>query len=484
MTFGRGAAVALALGGVLLVASAALSDPVAGAKTAPATVKVERGPFQATVSLKGVFTPAEMTEVVVRPEVWGSAQGSLAVLGAAEQGAVVKKGDVLVTLQTEKIDRAIQELEAELKTGAVALRLAEDELPVLEKTTPLDLDAARRAKQQADEDLEKFLKTDKPLAQEQAERTLKSAKFFVESAREELRQLQKMYRSKDLTEETEEFILKRQRFQVEMAEFALRTAAVHREQTLQVDLPRREQAMREAATRATLALDKARTAVPLGLSQKRLALEKARYDHERAAEKLRHLKKDRELMPVRSPADGIVFYGKCTRGQWNSSSLASKLQRGGTLPADEVFMTIVTPRPLLADATVEEKDLHWLKAGARGKAVPAGFPDVRLPVELTRLSAVPEPSGGFAAVFKVDASGAPEAVVPGMNCTIKVIAYRNDSALTLPASAVFSDDDEDHYVYRPGPDRKVAVRVGKTANDRVEILGGLSEGDAVLASKP
>jgi HlyD family secretion protein len=488
MTLPKRLAAALALLSLFLLVSAVLSEAPAAktplepkaAKGAAPAIKVEKGPFRATVTIKGVFAAPETAEVVLHPEAWTT---GLVVKTAVEAGTAVKKGDVLVTLETDKIDRAIRELAAELEVSRLGVRLAEEELPVLEKSTPLDLAAAERSKRQADEDLKKFLEVDRPLAEETANRNVKSAEHYVMYAKEELKQLQKMYRNKDLTEETEEIILKRHRHQVEMAEFSLRAATVKRDQALKVDLPRQEQSVREGAIRQALALEKARATLPLTLSQKRLALAKLKYDHDKSAEKLRNLHKDREAMTVRAPADGIVYYGKCVHGVWNSATVAPKLQHGGTLTADEAFMTVVTPRPLVVEATVDEKDLHWLKTGARGTAMPAGFPDLRLPVELTHLGKVPQTAGSFAAVFKVDAARAPEAVVPGMACTVKVVAYRNDTALTLPASAVFSDDDEDHHVYRPGGSKTV-VQVGKTANDRIEILGGLKEGDEVLLSKP
>src|SRR5581483_11238075 len=76
-------AAALALSATLLVVSSVLPDdpkPAPGPKAdkglrIAATVKVERGPFKATVSLKGVFAAAETAEVVLRPEAWGSGAG-------------------------------------------------------------------------------------------------------------------------------------------------------------------------------------------------------------------------------------------------------------------------------------------------------------------------------------------------------------------------------------------------------------------------
>ena len=79
--------------------------------------------------------------------------------------------------------------------------------------------------------------------------SVKSAVEYLEYAKEELRQLEKMYRSKDLTEETEEIILRRTRFQVESSEVQLKEAELRRDVTLKVELPRREIKAREAAAR-------------------------------------------------------------------------------------------------------------------------------------------------------------------------------------------------------------------------------------------
>lgn len=58
------------------------------------------------------------------------------------------------------------------------------------------------------------------------------------------------------------------------------------------------------------------------------------------------------------------------------------------------------------------------------------------------------------------------------------------AAQTLPGSAVQVREGL-HYVFRVGPDSRVqqtAVRVGRQAGGRVEILGGLQHGERVVAS--
>ena len=86
--------------------------------------------------------------------------------------------------------------------------------------------------------------------------------------------------------------------------------------------------------------------------------------------------------------------------------------------------------------------------------------------------------------------GEPEGMIPGMGCTVRLVTAKKEAALTVPATAVFTDDgdDEARYVYRPakgdGKPEKQTVKVGLTVGDKVEILDGLAAGDEILASKP
>jgi multidrug efflux pump subunit AcrA (membrane-fusion protein) len=453
----------------------------------PPTHKVEKAPFKVEVTLKGVFESAALAEVSIKPEVWGpAAGGGLTVVKAAEPGTAVKTGDVLLTLDREKIDRAVRDQEADQQLADLAIRLAELDLPIVERSAPLELAAADRGKARADEDLRKFLAVDKPLMVESAEFGVRNAAHNLEYVEEELKQLQKMYR-KDLTEETEEIILKRQRNQVESAKFMLKQAENRRDQTLKVDLPRREQDMKDAAVKAGIADEKVRSTTPLAVNQKRLALEKAKYERARGAEKLANLKKDRELFVVKSPADGIVYYGRSVQGQWPAAAgLVTRLQKGGSIQSDEVFMTIVKPGPLTVRATVEEKDRGLVAAGAPCKVTPAAMPDTKLAGKIDRVSRVPV-GGTFEAIVGFD-SAPGDAIVPGMACAVKVVTYTNPDAVTVPAVAVFDDelDEDKHYVYKAGTGKpeKATVTVGKRSGGRAEITSGLSAGDEILLAKP
>ncbi len=471
---------------------ASASPSPAGGKPATATATVEKGPFKIEVVLSGVFEAQRMTEVSIRPKAWTL---PLLVERAVELGTPVKKGDILVELDREKIDKAIEDAEVENGLSELALKQANEELPILEKALPVDLAAAERTKIQADEDLKRFLEIDKPHSIKSADFSVKRSNEYLEYAKEELRQLEKMYRSKDLTEETEEIILRRQRFQVENSEFALKEAELHRNQTLKVDLPRQEERTRESAVKHAIDLEKARATLPLNLNQKRLAVAKLKHELAKGAEKLADLRHDRDAMTVHAPADGLVYFGRCDHGHWASAAaVASKLHWGGTILPDEVFMTIVAPRPVDIRATVDEKDLAALtqRGELKGLATSTLDPARRLPARLSSVVPVPHEAGKFEAVIAVEIGADLALLKPGMACSIKFVPYRKDEALTVPATAMFEDESDDalsHYVYLAKADKgarypKRRVTPGKTAQGKTEIIAGLAEGDEILTAKP
>ena len=104
-----------------------------------ATTKVEKGPFKIDVVLNGVFEAERMTEVSIRPKAWAL---PLQVEWAIELGKPVKKGDILVEFAHDKIDKLIEDSTVENTISDLALKQAEEELPLLEKALPIDLAAA------------------------------------------------------------------------------------------------------------------------------------------------------------------------------------------------------------------------------------------------------------------------------------------------------------------------------------------------------
>jgi len=455
-------------------------------KAGPSTLTVKKAPMKICLSLRGTFEAETMHAISVRLKEWKG----LEVLKAVAHGAHVKKGETLVQFDTEGIDRVIADLRADQQIAALQFKQAESNLRLLEASTPLELAAAERSKRIADEDLIRFLGIDRPLAEKAEDFMLKMSQNMLQYEEEELRQLEKMYQADDLTEETEEIILKRQRDTVERAKFSLEIARILHEQAIKVQLPRTEEIRKENMRREALDLDRAKSTLPVALEQQRLELEKLKMQQSRNQQRLQRLLADRDAMKVVAPAEGVVFYGRFVRGDWNgANNAADDLHPGGDVNAGQVFMTSVEMRPLIIRATVAERDLQWMHVGLQGTVVATAYPELKLSAVLSKINAIPSIDGKFEALFRVELDKQAAALVPEMTCTIRLVPYLNKEALTIPASALFTDelDDQKHYVYllaNDGKPKKQPVTAGKKSDDRVEIVQGLAAGDRILLEKP
>ena len=483
---GSVARVVVAVLGTAATAAAAQQPPAAAADAAPAkapeTVTAERGRFEVALEAKGDVVPLDAALIDFDPQAW---QQPLRIVSVVPHGSKVNAGDVIIQYDTKKLDQAIADAESAAAVAEKALEIARRELPVSEALHPLELAAAERAGRIAAEDLKRWQTVERKQTEEQARFGLKAAEEFLKYANEELRQLQQMYKDKDLTEETEEMILQRTRFEVEQAEFRLKNSRLNAEEQLSVEVPRRDEAVAAAAARAALDLEKARATLPLRLDQQRLTVAKEELERAQAARKLAELKEDRLKTTLRAPRSGIVYHGRFHDGAWSTAAVSSKAAAGQDAPPGEMMFTVVDPARVGFSATIEEKDLHLVTPGIAGRVTPDGYPEAEIPATLAAFNGVPK-NGRYHAQFAVAPPAGGPALLPGMGGRLRAIVHARPDAVTLPTSAVFRDDDGSRVVYLPGQPAalKRVVKVGRTAGDRIEILEGVAAGEAVLAKRP
>ena len=360
------------------------------------------------------------------------------------------------------------------------------ELANLEETTPLKLEAARRTRRVANEELAYFESTGRSQREKNSRFSLKSAEQRLEGAREELNQLEKMYKADDLVEETEEIILKRQKFAVEASELGLESARLMLDRDFKTLIPREQETLKATKRDQDFSLTLSEQTLPKTLSKKRLDLDKLKRDQKKADKKLADLKKDLDNMSITAPADGIVYYGACENGKWTSGGVvAKKLLPTGKLTANEVFITIVNPARMQLRAVATEADLANLRSGAKGTASPISAPDKKLPVTVEELGGIPQPGGGFEAKLSFEKDSG-LALMPGMNAKVAIGDSGRGEVLLAPKDAVFGEG-KNQFVYLPrdgAKPEKHTVQTGENDSKMIEILEGLSEGEKILATKP
>jgi len=224
------------------------------------------------------------------------------------------------------------------------------------------------------------------------------------------------------------------------------------------------------------------------LTQKRLALQKITRSREKALETYKKMRRDRGRMQVKSPADGFVYYGGSSRGNFASVSTVAALVKPGNLvkPGSTVF-TVVTTSPLIVRTTIPEASLRFAKSGITGRISPTAFPDTKLSAKLAIVSLAPLMPGKFDATIEVNGGKPAPHIMPGMTCTTKLTAYQKDNALVVPTSTVRSEDDGRRFVHvlqKDGKSKKQYIKAGQWTTTETEIVSGLREGDKILTSPP
>jgi multidrug efflux pump subunit AcrA (membrane-fusion protein) len=482
------------LGGLAFTQEASKDKPPAertGSATASAsTHKVEKKPFKIEINADGILSAEETAEISYQPQPMVQpppSQGPLTIRTIVAHGARVKKGDALVAFDSRKVDEVIAELETETKVLTANLKLAEDELPLIQKSAPVELASVESAKKRADENLKYFVEVGRPEAENMAHFMVKVAKFYHESAQEELRQLQKMYKANDLTEDTEKIILRRQEQYVEMAAFMLQSALIDRDHTLKFDLPHKLKDLQENQVKQALHLEKTRATLEPGLVQKQQNLVKLRFELDKARHRLDRLHADRAALTIHSPQEGVVYHGKFHKGHWsNADTLAPKLVPGGSITPEEVFLTIVKPRPLVVRLSIAEKDVHWLKPGLTGKAKLPFIPDRKLPARLTQVAPLPASPGKFDAQVVLDGAADDAHLLPGMACSVIFVPYSKREAIAIPSGSIHEDDDRFVVYVVTGKNKheRRTVTPGHTDGEHTEIVAGLREGEEILVEHP
>jgi multidrug resistance efflux pump len=449
----------------------------------PASIHPEIGTIQKTIGMSGYFAPAAATEVSVTLDT----NLTLKVLKAVEHGTAVRAGDLLVEFDAHDAKEQLEQQEYALGMQKLAMEEAEREQRIAEAKAPLEAESAELAKRRADEDFAFFLKREFPMNERSVEQSLKSMKDYLDYTAEELRQLEKMYKADDLTEESEEIVLRRAKDDLDRSRFALEREELNHQRSVQLNLPRERMNEETQHRLAEIAFEQFQLMQPLLKEKRHATLKKQRMDLEKAARELEKLRSDLKKFRIEAPHDGVVYFGKSTDGKFgNITEMNTKLRPHGVVNQNEVIMTLVKPNHLYFVGSVPETDLAFATPGTLAVITPTAFPNVRVEAKVQNAASVPGADGNFQVHLELQMD-APKKVVAGMTGKSKWVAYFNAKALTVPSKFLHQDPDEDDATYifvlnAESKPEKRWVEAGVASGDRTEIVSGLNGDEKIVES--
>lgn len=172
------------------------------------------------------------------------------------------------------------------------------------------------------------------------------------------------------------------------------------------------------------------------------------------------------------------------RAPFAGTVLATRVEVGETTAPGAPLVEFADVTELHVDAEVDEADLGRVRVGLAADISLDAFPGERIRGRLADIapSVARDPRGGRSVAVDVALPADPRLRV-GMSADVDFIVAVQENALFVPPNAVLGRGAERSvFLVRDGVAHKQPVEVGISTWEAVEIRGGVSEGDAVVAS--
>jgi hypothetical protein len=388
--------------GSLALAAAPIQDKPEAAKTS-----VER---------TGTFVPVNATEVKLGLE---SFQGPLELVEVVAHGAQVREGDLLARFETKAIDDAVTAAERDLRSTEIRQQNAKEQARLDDEAAAQRLEAAGDAAHDAQEALDNYEKIETSLKKRGEDLSESGMKDNIDDQKDELAQLEKMYTADELTDATEEIVLRRQRRGLARTQASVDLQLARKKYDNDYSEKKQHEARQKAARDAQRNLD--RTQRSIEMEKRARADSLARLDPEMkdARERVEKLKHDRERLTVKASASGIVLHG--ARDDYKPGRTPPRYEIGGTAGAKAVLFTLSAPGALQVALDIPEADVLVLSQGMAAKVVATADPAQTL-VGRLRYDRFPSPRTAAAPENSYDASvelgAVGPAIVAGMRCKV------------------------------------------------------------------
>ncbi len=158
------------------------------------------------------------------------------------------------------------------------------------------------------------------------------------------------------------------------------------------------------------------------------------------------------------------------------------VQPGQIVNTNRAVVVLSDLANLEVDVSLDETDVARVAVGQEAQMSLDAFPGVEMTGEVTYIAPVAQSQSGvvlYPVTIRLSPSGLPARA--GMTADVSIVTVSREGALIAPLRAVHIEGER-AYVDRLAGDQveRVAVELGMMTETKIEITGGLSEGDVVV----
>lgn len=457
-------------------------DPVAADKpksetpAAPKTAVAKKGDLRATLQRQGRLVPVAPHEVKLELDQYS---GELKVLEVVAHGHPVNAGDILLRLDTARIDEQLRKAEMEMAHAERKAAAAEEEARMAEAASRDDLQRSESELEWARRRLQGYLEFEISFDREQDRLWRQMTQHGLEDAQDELGQLEKMYKEDELVDATEEIVLKRSRR--DFAWSQARAKLSDRQDQYEWDYPKAmERQRRELEAQLQVkSAERARRRTEMSRGEREMSLERARFELERQRRDLEQLRADRDRLAVRAPRGGIALHGET-----DAAPTSKGITVGSRASAGSVLMVIADPDRLEIRTEVPETHLYRATSGKAATVELTALPDQEF-IGAIRVELMPSGRDGEVNTYRatVPIAKADPRHRPGMGCKVTVVLDQVSDAVLVPLEAVTRKDGQRTVRVgkaATGPFEQRKVTVGPDDGKDIVITQGVAAGEFVV----
>jgi HlyD family secretion protein len=401
------------------------------------TVPVKRGDLLITVNEDGNLESGKNVDIKCQ------VPGSLTILEIVTDGAHVKKGDLLVRLDSSMLEDAI-----------LAQQIVQAKAEAARITAEKNFSASKIA-------VDEYREGTFVQSVEQLDATITMARQTLASAENVLFYAKKMHRNGYASE-----------LEVESKKFAVEQAK------LNLSVAQTKKDVLEKYTRQKMLEDltsKRDSADALMKSQQQSATQES--------SKLRRLEENLDRCLIRAQTDGMVIYANDMGGGRRGPSEAPKIELGANVRQFQTILRMPDIKHMQVKTLVHETKVHELRRGLRARVKVL---DREFQGQVVSIANQPEAASRqsnnvkeYATIVALD--GEPEGLKPGMTTELEILVEQKKDVLTVPIQCVVKKGKKQiAWIKTPTGVELRELVLGSTDDVSVEIIDGLKEGEQVL----
>ena len=401
-------------------------------------------------------------------------EGRSTIVYLVKEGESVKKGDLLIELDSSTLRQSLETAGLEVKQAESDLKNSKEMLAIQENQNQADLEAATVALNLAKLALEQYEKGTYPQELADAETLVKMSDIAVRNKEEDLEQTRSLFSKGFVTAadvKQAELAVTTVHNDLRKAQTALMVLKTFKHQT-------DTETNRSAVSQAEQKLARVKRMNASLLTKAQADVETKEMAVATKTKNLQKLQQQLEYCKIYAPADGMVVYGR--------DDDEFRMVEGATVRERQRLIRLPDTSQMKAVVKINESQVPRLKLGQRALVRIVGTPDP-VGATITKISPMADGSSRwwnpdlreYPVELTLDRS--PQDSKPGLSAQVEIFIEQIRSVLAVPLASIYSQGRDSYVFARRGENvEPVKVQIGAASETHATVTQGLNNSQDVL----